>query len=380
MPTGGRRPELDGLRGIAILLVLVGHSDQRLAPLASVGVTLFFALSGYLITGLLLTEWEQSGFLRLGRFYARRFTRLAPPLFVMVAVMGTLLGGGWGLLAPVTWLTNYARLAGLDTGWFDHTWSLAVEEQFYLVWPVVLLLLLRLRRPAWALLGILVVLTGWRLVLTTTGHALYGYYALETAGTAVLGGCLMAMSKRLPTRHQVAIALLWAVGVLALLAPITETWWLVGPIVVCPMAAVVVGAAGRMPWLAWHPLAFCGVASYSLYLWHEPVSWLVRGELSPTGVLAGAAVGLLAHRLVEVPVMRWRSHGVVSQGNRRHSAVGAGASARAGFSRSCSRARQAISGRSTAAHASRPAIAPMTTPAGSLPTSQDTGTCQRYRE
>lgn len=302
----GRLPALDGVRGIAILLVLVGHTEYRLAPLAAAGVALFFALSGYLITGLLFAERERDGQLNLRRFYARRLTRLAPPLFVMLIVMGTLLGSGSQLLGPATWTANYAHIFGADLLPFDHTWSLGVEEQFYLVWPGALILLLRRRSPVRTLTAVMCGLTTWWLLLVVTGHVDYAYYALETAGVPILGGCLVALRGPGKPRHAVEpfAALLLFAGVAAAVSG--EVTWSVVPVASVPITIALVAAAPGSRWLSWRPLRFCGVASYSIYLWHLPVAWAVNGHITPIGVGMGTVVGLFAYFMVEAPVMRMR--------------------------------------------------------------------------
>ena len=310
MSNGGRRAELDGVRGIAILLVLVGHADYRLAPLAAAGVALFFTLSGYLITGLLLAEREKHGRLDLRRFYVRRFTRLAPPLFVMLAVMGPLLGASWrDLLGPALWLTNYVDILGGGLPAFGHTWSLAVEEQFYLVWPVALLWLLGRRRPARVLSVTIAALVVWWVALLAAGQFVYSYKALETAGVPILAGALVALAR---VRFSPAAGVAACAGLAGLTAGLSaldgKDLWGIAPMLSMPLAAALVAAAPGSRWLAWRPLAFCGVASYSLYLWHVPVAWLVGSET--IGVAVGSVVGLAAFLAVERPLMAWRGRSV----------------------------------------------------------------------
>ena len=132
-------------------MVLAGHIGiPRIARAGTVGVSVFFVLSGFLITRLLLEEHRATGAVRFGNFYARRALRLLPAMAVMLAIVGT-----WGAVsgeinAPVLWpalyLSNIAVASGVDVGVFTHTWSLALEEQFYLVWPLVLLWALRTGR------------------------------------------------------------------------------------------------------------------------------------------------------------------------------------------------------------------------------------------
>lgn len=309
----GRRPELDGVRGIAIVLVLVGHAlaPHRFGTLAAAGVTLFFVLSGYLITGLLVDEHERTGTINVRRFYWRRFTRLAPPLAVMLAMTAPLLRPGPGAWLPAaTWTANYAYLAGADTAPYGHTWSLGVEEQFYLVWPLALLALLAGDRrrvvsvAGWAC----AVLFAWRLALIAAGDLLYAYEAFEAAAQPVLLGAVVALCR---WRTPAALGVIGAAGVvapaLAVSLWIGNPWWLTVPVLATPGAALLVAAAGACPWLTWRPLAAAGVASYSLYLWHEPISHLVSGELAIVGVAAGSAVGLVAYRYFEDPLMQKRA-------------------------------------------------------------------------
>jgi peptidoglycan/LPS O-acetylase OafA/YrhL len=166
----GRWPALDGVRGLAILLVMVEHT--HLAPFhgGGLGVDLFFVLSGFLISGLLLAEFQRSGGLDIRRFYYRRALRLLPALLVLVAAtIGLVLAFDLGeigratlAMAPKT-LFYVANLGRTDVGnasLLAHTWSLSIEEQFYLVWPLALLLLLRTRWSRTALVGVVLAVAG----------------------------------------------------------------------------------------------------------------------------------------------------------------------------------------------------------------------------
>ncbi len=294
------------MRGVAILLVLVGHADHDLTPLAAAGVALFFTLSGYLITGLLLAELKDRGALDLRRFYGRRLTRLAPPLFLMLAVWGSFNGFTWELVAPATWSANYAQWIGVDIVPFNHTWSLAVEEQFYLLWPLALPLLVRRKQPARTLAWVMAGLAAWWVILMLGGHADYAYVALETAGVPILGGCLVAMrsgESRDRAWHPLAALLIVAsLGV----AVGGQVSWVLIPMLVTPLTVALVGAAGNGRWLLWRPLAACGRASYSMYLWHFPLAWYAKDVPTPFGIAAGALVGLVAYGVVERPLLRWR--------------------------------------------------------------------------
>ena len=147
---GSYVPALDGLRGLAVLLVVLFHAAAPPFQGGFVGVDMFFVLSGYLITNLLLQEYQQQGRIDFGRFYLRRFLRLMPALLFMTATFA--LVASWQLegeplrqaLGEIPWavsyLANWARAWDLIPMFYlVHTWSLAIEEQFYLLWPVVLL-------------------------------------------------------------------------------------------------------------------------------------------------------------------------------------------------------------------------------------------------
>jgi peptidoglycan/LPS O-acetylase OafA/YrhL len=157
----GRRPELDGLRGIAILLVVARHADTPgCASGGAIGVTMFFTLSGFLITSLLLEESASTGRVDLAAFYRRRALRLFPALFACIAVtivlavlLGTWIASEQMVAAALLYFGNWALIARAEAGVLGHTWSLSVEEQFYVTWPLVLVLFGRSRRAVIWLAG-----------------------------------------------------------------------------------------------------------------------------------------------------------------------------------------------------------------------------------
>ncbi|MFB2580900.1 acyltransferase family protein [Herbiconiux sp. P15] len=205
-------PSLDGLRAIAVLTVFVGHSAAGIGTgfwPGHVGVTIFFFLSGYLITTLLRREYESAGRISLSRFYLRRALRILPPAYlaIAVAVVVGALGWvsatttGWGVLAEVLNYTNYyivfAGREGLppDTTQF---WSLAVEEHYYLVVPIVLLVLFRKKASrqtiGWWLLGIAFVVPVWRIVLGLSGASFDRLYiSTDTRIDSLLFGTAVAL-------------------------------------------------------------------------------------------------------------------------------------------------------------------------------------------
>lgn len=138
----GHNPALDGLRGVAILMVMLFHFGMPGATAGFLGVTVFFTLSGFLITGLLANEWDRTNNVSLRRFYTRRALRLLPALCFLLIVWSP-------FRSPIeiaaaasyftNWIISYNLVSSLEFGPFGHLWSLAVEEQFYLIWPIVLL-------------------------------------------------------------------------------------------------------------------------------------------------------------------------------------------------------------------------------------------------
>ena len=162
----GYRPSLDGVRAMAVLMVVGVHTHPRLVPAGSIGVDIFFVLSGFLITTLLVEELDGRGRIAVGRFYARRALRLLPALFGLLAVVTA-----WALLvaspdtrhnalsevaAAASYTRNLTWWANVPGTLLGHTWSLALEEQFYLIWPVILVICLRPRRSSTALTAIFV--------------------------------------------------------------------------------------------------------------------------------------------------------------------------------------------------------------------------------
>lgn len=199
----GRRPELDGLRGVAILLVVVSHGLPRYMMAGAVGVTVFFTLSGFLITSLLLEEHAATGRLDLRHFYERRVRRLGPALVVFLAAMAVLgltvnswfATPGW-LGATLFYVTNWGIVQGGAPGALGHTWSLSIEEQFYIVFPLLVLLLAR--RPS-VLIAVTAAITavsvGLRVVLWQDGASVAEvYYGTHTTVFAPLAGALLAMA------------------------------------------------------------------------------------------------------------------------------------------------------------------------------------------
>lgn len=352
--TSGRKHALDGLRTVAVAAVFFFHTATDPIPGGFIGVDVFFTLSGFVITLLIMKEYLASGGLRLGVFYAKRLARLWPALLALCAVIVTVgvvfPASKWAgqeefVLPAVAYVMNLARfgmfgdsIAGETLG---PTWTLAVEEQFYLLWPLLLLVLLRfwaVRTVAWITAGLAGAFLLERSVLVLLGAPLNRIYnGPDTRADQLLIGCalallftcvrpgsrfhasLQAVARR--TGPPAALALLAAVFLLKepdTPGPWFTAFWSAGPMVLALLAALAIG------WLVLLPGGFTARIlshswlaspgrdlSYAFYLWHLPV-YLLLMPLVPSLwlriALAAALTTLLAyasHRLVETPVRQW---------------------------------------------------------------------------
>jgi peptidoglycan/LPS O-acetylase OafA/YrhL/lysophospholipase L1-like esterase len=353
-------PGLDGLRALAVLAVVAYHEQLGWASGGLLGVGVFFTLSGYLITDLLLGQWSDHGRLDLRDFWLRRGRRLLPALFVMLAAVTA-----WVTIADRVRLASLrgavAAAASYSSNWFliassgsyfarfappgplDHLWSLAVEEQFYLIWPWLLLLLLlclRTRRVSalkWLALPTLALAGASAVAMALLYHPGLDptrvYEGTDTRAFGLLIGAALAMVW--PSRRPVAPAkrvrmLLDGTGIagLAVIALMIGQVGQYSPfsyrgglgLLSLATAAVVAAAAcpGSLVGLAlgWRPLRWIGVRSYGIYLWHFPVIVLTSptnsGEDLPRAALqvtASVALAALSWRFVEEPVR----HGAIGR-------------------------------------------------------------------
>jgi peptidoglycan/LPS O-acetylase OafA/YrhL len=326
----GHRPGLDGLRGFAILLVLADHSGIGIAAGAGqLGVTIFFVLSGFLITTLLLEERARSGRVSFRRFYWRRALRLLPALAALLGVVALLLavagraGEIAGDIVPVLfYVMNWTTVAGHNPGLLSHTWSLSIEEQFYFVWPVVLIAMLAIARGrllwvAALLIGVTLTATVLRVLLWEGPAAYYRVYeGTDTRMDALAIGCLLAIAfvRRPVVVPPIAMAAMAAAILITLRTTTVESMATIGLSVTALAAAGMVagaamGSADRV--LAWRPLAYLGVISYGLYLWHRPVMRAftesgLGGVPWAVAVMFALSIGLalLSRRLIEDPFLR----------------------------------------------------------------------------
>ncbi len=349
------RPDLEGLRAVAVLMVLVYHAGLPGLDGGFVGVDVFFVLSGFLITGLILRELRRTGTVSLSAFYARRARRLLPAaaitLLVTVGVSAVvmpplLVPGVAGDAASAALYASNVRFALQATDYLSadalpspllHYWSLGVEEQFYLFWPAFLLLVstrwgggLRRIGPAIVIVSVLsFVLAVWLTGLS----APWAFFSLPTRAWELGVGGLIAVGAprlgRLPVRLAtlagwVGLGLVVASGVV-----IATSTPFPGTAAVLPVSgtALVVLAGLRQPapspsrLLSLAPMRFLGRISYSLYLWHWPIIVLPAAALGselPLAVrvvLAAAAVPVAAasQRWVEDPIRRGRFVGLASR-------------------------------------------------------------------
>lgn len=328
----GHRPEIDGLRALAIAPVVLHHAAPDLLPGGFAGVDVFFVISGFLITGIIAGELAAGRF-SLWRFWERRLRRIVPALAAMLGVTAL---AGWAILTPEDFAQFAKALVAASvfasnihfargTGYFDgaegslpllHTWTLGVEEQFYLLFPLMLLAAWRWRPGAMLPLVMVTGLASFALALwLAPREPLAAFYLLPTRMWELMLGAACALLPRRPR----ADGRLAAAGVGLIIAGfilIDPEGLAPGPLFLLPTigtALVLLFAscetpAGRM--LALAPLAWLGLISFGLYLWHQPVlafvQYLYFGPLPPlalvTAVAAAVGLAFLSYRWIEQPV------------------------------------------------------------------------------
>ena len=356
----GYRPDIEGLRAVAIGLVLVYHGAGDLLPGGFVGVDVFFVISGFLITGILVRELERDRQVSLVRFYARRAKRLLPATAVVLVATSVLT---WATTSPVVWRVFAGDIVGaafyvvnwvlagravdylaedVDVSPVQHFWSLAVEEQFYVVWPLLIVAAawwLRRRpqartRPVLTLaIGAVIVGSLVCSVLWTSSSPSVAFFATPTRLWELGIGALVAIGaplwERLPAAP--ARAATWA-GLAAVLAsgflldssvpwPGAAALWPTLATAVVIVGGVAAGRSGATVLLGARPMVWLGGLSYSLYLWHWPLLVAAEEIVGGLGRLQGLLVvaaslvpAYLCNRLVENPIRFApsvsRSHGL----------------------------------------------------------------------
>jgi peptidoglycan/LPS O-acetylase OafA/YrhL len=358
-------PGLDGLRAVAVLAVIAFHLGFKWAPGGLLGVGIFFTLSGYLITDILLSQLSRRGHIKLGRFWLARARRLLPALFAMLIIVVawvTIFGPAQpqqfrdGVVASALYVSNWQLIFG-DVSYFarfappgplNHLWSLAIEEQFYIVWPFLLLIGTKLVRetplPSGVRPRLAVATLGLGLVSAILMAVLYHpsldpsrvYYGTDTRAFELLFGAALAMvwpsrklSPRIAAGARNALDGMGVAGLVVIALMIWQTdqysaFLYRGGFVLLSVATVLVVAAlahpaSRLgPVLGWTVLRWIGVRSYGIYLWHFPVIVLT----TPGGVANGAeplrellqfaaifGIAALSWKFIEEPVR----HGAIGR-------------------------------------------------------------------
>ncbi|HEY2742010.1 MAG TPA: acyltransferase family protein [Gaiellaceae bacterium] len=363
------RPGLDGLRALAVAAVFLYHSRIDWLPGGFLGVDLFFVLSGYLITSLLLVEWEARNRIDLRRFWLRRARRLLPAL--VVVVLGSLALAAIfarqdlahtrsDVLGSLFYYANWHQIVA-NHSYFNvlgnpsllqHTWSLAVEEQFYIVWPLLLVpclvLLGRKRMPMIVIAGIAASVALMWILFNPGGDPSRVYYGTDTRAFLLLMGILLALVWPWIVRMRRAVPLLELFGLAALVGTVllflrmqdfNPTLFRGGDLAAAFCFAALVAAVahpqtGIGEALGVAPLRWVGERSYGIYLWHWPIIVLVAGvNARPSvGIVVGEAalvlaVAALSYKFVEQPIRTGSLQRRLAQHPRRYrlEVMGAGA-------------------------------------------------------
>jgi len=334
---GGRIPSLDGLRAVSIVLVLYGHLEgTRNFPhlglarfggdLAHLGVTVFFVISGFLITSLLMSERQKTGTISLKGFYLRRILRIFPAFYVFILALVVADRLGWLHLSAadlgfsMTYTVNYYA----DRSWnIGHLWSLSIEEQFYLLWPLLFLVL----RERHALIAALIAIVGGPLIRTAM-HVVFPpaspWRDLEifpAMADSIAIGCALALLRpwllaqpwymKLTGQAWLMLALVPLILIVNKLLGYTIVDVIGSPIMLASIALLIEWStrhadsiAGRF--LNARPVAFVGVLSYSLYLWQQPfLNRHVDAAVTafPLNLALAFTAALASYFLVERPLL-----------------------------------------------------------------------------
>jgi len=336
-------PALDGLRGIAIVLVLCYHFSFPPGIPGPMGVTIFFVLSGFLITWLLLNENERSGTVSLRNFYKRRVLRIFPAFYCY-----------WFLSVVVLWLAHrkilwsefgsaflylsnyYYSFVPSQRPFMPFTWSLAVEEQFYVLWPSLFLLYRRnLKKLTYFLLGLIMVSWVYRAILCFGLHAsqVYLQHSFDTRVDSLMTGALLAVLlkrkvilgyfesvSRTPIAPVISVGLLCLSTVLGDQITVFDYRHTIGYMIEPALIAtfivqmIVLGNQGAWSWINARPIQMLGVLSYSIYLYHFSTARLLN-ELMPdtqwrwryqlaARFLGSIAVAAASYYLIERPCLK----------------------------------------------------------------------------
>lgn len=353
---------LDGLRAVAVLMVLGYHLFPSLFPGGYLGVDIFFVISGFLITSLLITERARTGSIRLRKFWARRVRRLLPALLAVISITcaialfvrgDVLVGIGRQILGALSFSNNWIEIAA-GANYFDSTaahlftnfWSLAVEEQFYVIWPLAVIVLVgvpwfaqRSRLAIAVSCSIAIISAALMAVLFDTTNGTRVYYGTDTHLFGLMIGAALAFWNRSKARQYAlrrlnqpfwwlahkkrvqVIGNLALVGLVALMLAMPDTSAVAyygGLVFTSILAGVVIVATtskrGALQQLfAWRPLVWTGVRSYGIYLWHWPLlvlfgymlpSSLDQWAVSTLVLAISFACAAASYRFIEIPIQR----------------------------------------------------------------------------
>ena len=326
-----RIPSLDGARAIAVTLVftwhLLIHADLPLiwrVDYGNLGVRIFFVISGFLITSLLLAERERTEKISLGDFYLRRIFRIFPAYYVFLLVMAAVIPTGWFILHKIDFLPSLAFFADYQTPHdaLGHTWSLAVEEQFYLLWPGVIVLL-GLRRAFYACIALLLITPAFRALVDLSIWPDKAMRGFECVADALACGCILAVARgqlwnnslyrRVVSSPYVGLIPL---AILLFMAVAMTRSRVVYDVIGIPLlnfgVAMMLDRYMRFPdtatgrWLNWAPMAWIGTISYSLYLWQEPMACTTLYVPAIVRILGALALATASRYLIELPFLSLR--------------------------------------------------------------------------
>ncbi len=307
---GAYFPGLHGLRGLMAMGIIVAHVNQEWFPGAAIIMDMFFVISGFLITSIMLREIEKSGSIALFRFWGRRLQRLYPALLAVVVLT---LPVAWLLsenfkaisqdaLSSVLYYSNWTKIYEyIYPSMYGHTWSLSVEEQFYLLWPLIFFLSLAARLRIKQILMLLMLISlaslAWRHHLIDSGAPWSRiYYALETRMDAFVAGgilaiCFIRLHEKLDGRIGHAVLNLCTLALVILLCvgrprEIEYFYWQQSLALILSAAIILQATSLREGLIkrlfCSRPCVYLGERCYSLYLWHWPIIWLLLTETQAT--------------------------------------------------------------------------------------------------
>ncbi|MDF2657539.1 MAG: acyltransferase [Paenibacillus sp.] len=331
-------PGLDGLRAISVLAVIAYHMNVSWAPGGLLGVAVFFTLSGYLITDQLVAQWQTTKQIDFAGFWMRRIRRLMPAMFVMLAVVGAWLllfdrerlaslqgdfvsvalyfNNWWLIFHQVSYFESFGPPSPLG-----HLWSIAIEEQFYLIWPILLLALLRVTKQRgklmmFILLGAAASAIAMAMIYVPGSDPSRVYYGTDTRAFALLIGAALAvawpsrsLSAAVSNKSRLVLDILGGAGLLAIVWLVWKTneydsllyngGLALFSVLTAVVTAVLAHPASRVAKvMGSKPLRWIGVRSYSLYLWHFPVMILMSPSGSADDAHAGRAIVQIALSLL----------------------------------------------------------------------------------